>query len=397
MTGKKSRLKVKLKHLIEVSPLFPVVFLLLPALYLLSGIVNFLRPIEVNLKLLAINFACFILVIAVRFYKCLRRLRRDLCYDADSRPADGPLKLQRPVGQLRKELAEAGYRFAPDGGYGENRNLALLGTTLIYGGVLFALLVGTVDNLRQYSGAVFQGVGNPMELDNPDGYFFVTKGILATTAGLPKLQIKKQILPNKEWPKGATEIALLSKKGEVLASVIVGREGKPLRYRGYEYHFNRDLYDVMIGITTTNNHIEFADMLKLQPLNDPTGTFTYQARFKGERAKWDALFDPERKALRLIGGNNGTVLVADEILFQKEPKKVMGNFVVKFEALSHWSEIHVVRTRHMPILVGGVVIAAIGALLRLVMRPQRVWLEESPEGCRAWLEGSETRRLLEGK
>ena len=32
----------------------------------------------------------------------------------------------------------------------------------------------------------------------------------------------------------------------------------------------------------------------------------------------------------------------------------------------------------------GAILAIIGLVLRIAIRPQRVWLEEAPEGCRVW-------------
>ena len=45
----------------------------------------------------------------------------------------------------------------------------------------------------------------------------------------------------------------------------------------------------------------------------------------------------------------------------------------------------------------GLGIAVIGILLRLIFHPQRVWLEEIPEGCRVWGGGGEAKRLLKAK
>jgi hypothetical protein len=387
--------KAALKHFIYMSPLLPCFFLSIFGLFILTQFVRVPLISKLGPTLLTVSNLSLLLLIALRFVRYAWGLRHDLRYDAGRRPQNDGLVINRPVDQVRTSFVDAGYRFDPVGRYGEKRNLAPLGTTLVYGGLLLALLIGTFDYLRQYSGTVFQGVGQPMALSERRGYFSVVKGPLASTSGLPQLQVKRQILPNGEWPKGATEIALLAKDRAVLATETIGaRGGEPLRYKGYEYHFNKFLYDVMFAIKTDKGYVEFDDMIKLQPVDHPEGNYTYSSRFKGERYRWIALFDPERKALRLVAlDQKGAQVVDGVIVFQKEPTKEMGGFVVQFSAMSHWSEMHIVRARHMYLLVIGLLIAVAGGLMRLVYCPERVWLDLAPEGCQVWTAGKETLHL----
>jgi hypothetical protein len=389
----KSR-RAALKNFVLLSPILPVICLTIFALFILAQFTRVPLISSLGPALLTVSNLSLLLIIALRFYWYVHRLRHELRYDADQRPRNSGRVINRPVEQVRTDLVGAGYRFDRDGRYGEKRNLAYLGITLLYGGLLLALLIGSIDYLRQYSGAVFQGVGVPMDLSDPRGYFSVVKGPLASTAGLPQMAIKKQILPNGEWPKGATEIALMAKDRSVLATGTVGgMGGKPLIFRGYEYHFNRFLYDVMFAIRTSKGYMEFDDMIKMQPMDHPAGDYTYSSRFIGERYRWNALFDPKRQALKLVAlDKKGARVVEGEIVFQKEPTKKMGDFEVQFSALSHWSEMHVVHSRHMVLIVIGLLIAAAGALMRLACRPQRAWLDETPEGCRAWMVGKDPLR-----
>lgn len=387
-------LKTTLKQLIYRSPFLPVFFLTIFALFMLAQFVHVPLISALGTTPLMVSNLAFLLLVALRFLRHALGVWHDRGYDSDRHPRNNGVAIDRPVEQIRTDFVAAGYRFNPDGGYGEKRNLAHLGTTMIYGGLLLALLIGTFDNLRQYSGSVFQGVGEPVDLSDRQGYFSVLKGPLASTSGLPQLRVNKQILPNGQWPKGATEIALLAKNGAVLATGTAARGGEPLRFNGYEYHFNRFLYDAMFAIKTANGHVEFDDMVKLQPMDHPEGNYTYASRFKGERYRWNVLFDPERKALRLVAlDRKGAQVVDGVIVFQKEPTKEMAGFAVQFSALSHWSELHVVRVRHLYLLALGLLIAAAGGLLRLVYRRQRVWLDLAPEGCRVWTTGKETLNL----
>jgi hypothetical protein len=384
-----------LKQLVYSSPILPVLFLAIFALFILAQFVRLPRLAALGTTPLVVSNLLLLLLIALRFIRHLLRLRQDLRYDAERRPRKALLLINRPVDQVRADFAGEGYRFDQVGRYGEKRNHALLGSTIIYGGLLLVLLIGTYDYMFQFSGSVFNGVGSPMDMSDPRGYYSVAKGPLTSISGLPRMQIKRQILPNSEWPKGAVEIALLKKKGDVLATGIVERGGKPLRYKGYDYYFNRSLFDAILNITTNKGFIELDSFIKFQPLNKPEGKYTFYSSFNGERYRWNALFDPERKAMRLVAQDKQGTQVADgEIIFQQELQKEMGSLVVRFNGLSSWSEMHIVHARHMYLLVVGALIAAIGALLRLAVRPQRVWLDEAPDGCRAWAVGGETKKLV---
>ena len=370
------------------------IFLVFPALLILTRFVPALRFIPTPLAGLLINNICFLLVIAPRFIHNVRRLSKEQQYGGGDRPRHAGLPVSRSAEELRRGFAERGYRFESSGGYGEKRTPAFLGTTLLYGGVLLAILVGTIDYARQYSTVVLLGVGIPTQLGTSEG-LLIGKGFFSYRDVLPQLQVKRQILPNSEWPYGATEIALLSKKNVELASKIITWGGEPLKYGGFEYHMGRFLYDAVLQIGTSSGYIEFDDFIKLQPIwGGESGLYTHSALFKGVRGQWKALYDPKRKALRLGLTKDGAILADGEVIFQKDTRKVIGNFVADITTLGSWSEIHVVRKRHMPLVIFGAVIALIGALLRLIFHPQRVWLEEAPEGCLAWAVGGETKKLV---
>jgi hypothetical protein len=388
-----------LKHLIFISPIPPVLCLAVFALFILIQFVRIPLIAALGVTPLLVSNLFFLLLVALRLAWYAWRLPREQRYDADRRPRGDGVPIKRPVDQVRTDLTGKGYRFAQGGRYGEKRNLAPLGMTVLYGGLFVGLLIGNYDYLYQFSGSVFNGGGMTMALSDNTGYYSVARGPLSSTAALPRMKIDRQILPNKEWPKGATEITLLAKNGAVLARGTVERGGQPLRYNGYEYHFARFLFDAILNITTTNKgYIEVDNFIKLQPMNNPAGNYTYSSRFMGARYRWTALFNPERQAMMLDAiDKNGAQVVNGEIVFQKENKKKMGVFVVDFLGLAQWSEMHVVRTRHMVLLVSGLLIAVVGALLRLAVSPQRVWLDETPNGSRAWAEGGETKKLVKSE
>jgi hypothetical protein len=381
-------------NLVLLSPGFLALFFVVPALFLLSRFAPPLRSLHIPPGLMLLNNLGFVAVIALRFYSRLTRLRRGAPCDADPPPRGGGRPVSRAAAEVREALAGAGFRFAEGGGYGEKRNPALGAATVFYGGLLLVLAVGNLDYARQFSGTVLDGVGKPLALDSAGAYYRLTRGFMASPAGLPRLRIKGQIMPNAEWPYGASEIALLSPEGKELAAKTITWDGKPLVYKGMEYHMGRFLFDAALTITASNGYGEMNDFFKLAPIRGAEDRFTHEARFTGVRGEWRALFDPVRRELRLTCTRNGATLVNDDITFQKEPSKVMGGFSVKFLGLTSWSEIHVVRSRHIWLAVAGAVIAVIGGLARLIFRPQRVWLEETAEGCRVWAVGGEAKRLM---
>jgi hypothetical protein len=380
------------------SPGILAIFLVVPALFILPRFIPQFRAINVRPELVLINNVCFVLLIALRFFRNLLRLRHEQRYGCCGRPGRDGSSVPRSSTELRRAFAEKGYRFDAGGTYGEKRNLAFLGATILYGGVLLTILVGSVDYIRQYSTVILLGVGGPMQLDGSAG-LLIGKGLLSTTSSMPQLQVKQQILPSREWPHGATEIALLSKDNVELTHKIISWGGEPLKYRGFEYHMGRFLYDAVLKIVTSSGYVEFNEDIKLEPIFGEAykKTFTHEAAFKGARGLWKALYDPRTKILRLEMTRDGATLAQGDVVFQKDSMKQIGGFNVSIDYFGNWSEIHVVRSRHMPLVFAGAAIALVGALMCLFFRPQRIWLEETPEGCRGWAVGREAKKLMKAE
>ena len=384
-----------LRRFIFSSPWLPLFFVGIFALSIYAEFARIPLPPFVHSprKLILISNFCFLLVVALRFFSQLSRLSRQHRYGAADRPRKEANLCAAPMETLRAEFEGAGFCLDKSG-YGEKRTLSLPATTILYGGILLALLAGTYDNMRSFSGVFFQGEGAPSQLDDPKLYFNVSKGPLASLKGMPRFQVRRLIYGNAQWPKGAVEVSLYDKKNTLLAQGTVAKDGKPLVYRGFEYHLGRFLIDVPLLIATDNLHLEFEDTVKLQPLEPPKGNYTYYASFKGHRLLWDVLYDPAGRSIRLLGGENGKNVVDGVYHFGQDTAVRMGPFIAKVPWLTEWSEIHVVRPRHLVLAFIGLGIMVIGILMRLVFRPQRVWLEEAPEGCRVWTVGGDAKKLL---
>ena len=76
---------------------------------------------------------------------------------------------------------------------------------------------------------------------------------------------------------------------------------------------------------------------------------------------------------------------------------VKGDYILSCAKMGQWSEIQVIHRRHKELLLIGGVLAITGLLLRIAIRPQRVWLEEAPEGCRVWSSGTKAMNGLKSK
>jgi len=379
------------KKLLLISPYFLLVFLVIP-LYSVLGIK---LNLPVSGTLLLGNNVLFCICVLVRFFRCVLKIRGGIRYGSDCCQPKSVLELSRPASQLQIELVGAGYIFDSVGRYGEKRDLGYVGTTLLYGALLLLLLFGSYDYMREYSVMVRLGVGEPMSLARTGLVGQIEAGALADTNSLPLLQVRKQILPNEQWPKGATEIALLSKDRKELAKGTVA-PGKPFRHDGLDYHMTKFLFDALIGIRKEKS-VVYDSFVKFLPLQQKKDAYSYAASLRNNQfpdVNGTAWLIPEKKAMRVevkLGANKS---IDFDLELWGTNKVTQGEYVASFEGLAHWSEIRVARGRHRAVLMIGAVLAVFGGLIRIAIRPQRVWLEEAEEGSRVRAIGGKTLRLL---
>jgi hypothetical protein len=379
------------KRLIFASPYFLLLFLVIPA----YSVLRLKLRLPVSGDLLLGNNVLFCVCIALRLVWRILRMRGDIRYGVDYRPSKRVLELDRPAAQLQTALTGAGFHFIAGGHYGEKRDLGYLGTTLLYLGLLLLLMFGSYDYMREYSVMGRLGVGEPMSLDGSGLVGEFEAGFLAGASRLPLLQVKKQILPNPQWPKGATEIALLSAERKELAKGTIA-PGKPFRYGGLDYHMTRFIFDALILIRKDNS-IVYENFVKFLPLPQKKGVYSYYGSLKNakfENVGGDAWLNPEDKAVQVQTTLAGKKIVDTELKLWGKNRVTQGEYIASLEGLAHWSEIRVARGRHRVMLMIGAALAVLGGFLRIVIRPQRVWLEEAEEGCRVRAIGRITLQLL---
>lgn len=387
-----SRHSGKIKNFILTSPSFLLLFLLVPAI----TVVRLRLHMQVSGDLLLANNAVFLLCIAGRLVGYAIRANRDTRYSPDSGKPKETFAVAGSAQEIQGELERAGYRFTEGGSYGEKRDVGFFGTMALYAGIFILLATGSYDYMREYSIMIRSGVGEPVSLDGTGLVGQFEAGNLASTKRLPMLQVRKQILPNDKWPKGATEIALVDKERKELAKGTIA-PGEPFRYRGLEFHMIRFVFDAYLVILE-GRAIVYDNFVKFLPLPEKKGPYSYYGGLFAPEAgpvKGSAWLDPGKKTVKMEATLDGKTIYDGEVeLWGKNTNKI-GNYTGSIKGMAQWSEIRVARGRHRTLLMLGGVVAAIGMFLRLAIRPQRVWFEQTEEGLRGRAVGA-AKKLLNG-
>ncbi len=137
----------------------------------------------------------------------------------------------------------------------------------------------------------------------------------------------------------------------------------------------------------------FDELVTLDPLVQKRGVYSFYGLFQGAILGGGVYYQPEKSMLMVVI-TKGEEKVVTDLAFQVDQQVVQGDYILSCSKMGQWSEIQVIHRRPKGLLMVGGIIAIIGLLLRVVIRPQRVWLEETPEGCMVRVVGKEAMRLL---
>ena len=373
----------KLFRLLLHSPWFLLLFCIVPVLVIISFSAHIYIPMA-GYKQLLVNNACFALLVAIRFVYALKRITAPLRYlSICGRPRQSE-ELDTTCEEARLALVGEGYCFDQWGGYAEKRDMGHIGTVLVYGGILLLLATGVWDSLRQFSGTLLDGVGLSTQLNNVELYQVLKKGPLSPSPKqLPRMQIIRQVPPEADNPLGATEIVLTSEAGSSLQKMLI--PGERFTYQDYDIYMSRLLYEPYIAVKISEtSKIVFSGSIRLDPLDQLQGTYGFAGRQIVEQMQVDVLYNPVLSDLRVIINNRGKQILDANMRFQVDREMVQGGLVLTCEKLGQWSEIHVVRKRHSGLMTLWGIIAVIGLLLRVAIRPRRAWLEQNNGSCRIW-------------
>lgn len=381
----------KLSRLVFVSPWTLLAFLVIPLVVILSITLHVQIPLVGHELLLLNNIVCTFLL-AARLLRYLFGMGKGIRYGADFGRPRQATNLPIPAAEARRVLSSAGYTWTSDGGYAEKRELGYLGTTILYAGLLILLAVGSWDNLQQFSGVLYDGMGPATNLNKPESYRSISKGPLAAIpSSLPRMQILNQFMPDGAYPMGATEVAMTSEDGKTKKIVLKPRD--PVSFGSYDVYMSKLVFEPQIVIKNRDSLTLFDSFVRLDPLVKKRGEYSFYGLFQGDILGGGVYYQPEKSSLMVVISQNGKKVVTD-LVFQVDQQAVQGDYVLSCAKMGQWSVIHVVHRRHKGLLLAGAIIAIIGLLLRIVIRPQRVWLEEEPDGCRVWEVGKEAERRL---
>jgi hypothetical protein len=382
----------KLPRLVLVSPWFLLVFLVVPVCVILAFTLQIRVP-SAAAKLLLLNNALFGLLVACRFVRYLSGLRRAVRYGSDSGRPQPEHSCPLPVAETRSLLAQAGFVFDASGNYCEKRDPGYLGTTLLYGGLLMLLAVGTVDTLRQFSGTLLDGIGPSTKLSKLENYRALSKGPLAPNPdALPQMTITRQILPNQQYPKGATEVYLSFPDGK--KQLLLLKPGEPAPLGDHDIYMSKLIFEPHVVIRTDKGQTVISQLIKLHPLVRKQDGFGFYGSFTNANLSGDVYYMPEKSVLKVVMRRDGKRVMDAAMVFQGDRLVGQADLILSCEKMGQWSEIRVVHRRHMPLLALGGVIALLGLLLRLSVSSQRVWLAAGAEGCRLSVTGKDAKRLL---
>ena len=153
------------------------------------------------------------------------------------------------------------------------------------------------------------------------------------------------------------------------------------------------VFQPQIVIKNKDSIALFDGFVELDPLVQKRGVYSFYGIFQGPILGGGVYYQPEKSTLMIVFSNGGNKNVAD-MTFQVDQQVVQGEYVLSCPKMGQWTEIQVVHRRHLALLLFGGVIGIIGLLLRVVIRPQRVWLEDGADGCKVIVAGKTAKNLL---
>jgi hypothetical protein len=386
----------KLFRFIFASPWLLLIFLIIPLLVVLSFSLHVHLPFANSEYLLLYNNACFSLLSALRFFHYLLGMTKAIRYGSGKGAPRQSVEIMRPAGTVRSSLADAGYVFDPGGNYGEKRDRGYSGAMILYAGLFVVLLTGTLDNMRQFSGTLLDGIGVATDLGKTESYRSVSTGPFATKpTTLPKMKIVKQFFPNATYPEGATDVAFQFADGT--EQKVILKSPEPFRAGAFDIYMSKMVYEPKLLITFNDSTRVYNGQVKLNQLVTTMNNYGFYGTFVDGNINGKIYFQPETSRLRVILFEGDRQLLDSVLIFQVDRLSRSANFAITCERMGVWSEIYVVHRRHMSVIYLGGIIALIGLMMRLAIRPQRVWLEETPEGCRVKVVGEEAMNRLKAE
>jgi hypothetical protein len=391
------KIKAYFFRLLFRSPWFFLVFFIIPFAVIFSVVFHIKLPFTSSTYPLLANNAIFSLLVLLRLFYYLTGLTQKFRYGGPAGLPSASTTVPQPADRVRTSLSSAGYLFAEDGGYGEKHDYGYVGTLLVYAGLILVLFTGTLDNLFHFSGTIRDGVGLPTDLQKLEAFKKVSAGpLVADLSALPQMRIVKQFFPNTTYPRGAAEVAFKFPGGKE-QQVVLKPLDPPFQAGAYDIYMSKMVYEPTITITIDKSKPVFTGRVALDQLPENVNGFSFFGTFNQGLIDGKVYFKPENSRLKVIVNQGAQELIDAELAFQLDRLSRAANFTIMCENMGVWSEIYVVHKRHMVVVYFGGIVALMGLLIRIAIRPQRVWLEQTPDGCRVWTVGASAMKFLSDK
>jgi hypothetical protein len=274
-------------------------------------------------------------------------------------------------------LAQQGYRLNSAGTYAEKSQVSRIGRAGVLVSAALLMLVGSYDNLCQFSGVIMLGPGEPVALNNPATYTVYTKGPLMCFSALPyKLKGLERFFPDATFPLGAAQIRLLSLDNRTVWEDRLLALGRVHEYGGFRYSMHALEYDVWLIVTTLDNHVLYSDWIHFYPLDKPVGGYSHRGRLKKDLLNdvdGTALFNQVNDGLKLEIRYKQEQITA-ELGEAPNQVKTVGKYVIKNEGIGRWSQIRIMRTRQTPLMTGMAGVFLLSGFVAVFAPKRRAWL-----------------------
>lgn len=297
---------------------------------------------------------------------------------------------------LHSLLKEGGYHYASASSQGiKCTRITVTALLMVLAGLSIVVPVGLYDNLKQFSGIVYVGTGEPVKLNSIDYYGVYFNGLLADPADITyKLRGYEHFPPSEKYPQGAKELALTDMQDKELWRGILTPNTR-FRYGNYQFYFDDFVFDVFLYIETLQNHHISSERVRCKITAPPDGSFTHKGPLAGEIQKVAgvAWYEPKDDRLRVVAEIKGAKF---DVMLGMGPDhmKEVGDIRFKFTGVGKWAHVNVMRVRNILILkIGGGVLLA-GAVLYALFPFRRVHVVRGDSGLRVVTRDKRLRERL---
>lgn len=356
------------------SPFLVPAFLVLPVAFVLMRLSG---RAALGPDLLLYNNIAFLLYLILRLAYQALQLRSDFLYHG---PPPGRITPLMPgilsIG-IGDKLRAHGYRVDSHRCYAERRDAGYFGTMVMLVGLVGVLGFGTLDYLNQFSAVMNYSIGAPVALDDPGAYLSLQESRFVPAASLrARLKIVKQIVRSKEYPRGATEVLISARDGSVLYQGML-QPGNPVDIMGIDMEMRRFLLDAWLVVLKDPAHILATQWVRLYPRSGLPEGYTHYGRLEEpfEQTYADVYFRPDPEGVMVDLEHEGTRPSRVVLGMGPDSSASTAGYRVEFKGYSLWSELKFTRQRSPGVIIAFALIALLGLLVRLIIRPDRVWCE----------------------